>query len=439
MAALILARELRPGERFDAAASALIGVFAIGLAVLFRADLGAAPAYRDFGPTAWHALLAVGAAAALAVAAAARRYPDRGALWWLAAALAIPFVANRFLPLDGGRHIGCSRTSSAWCSSIVLPLALLAVEARLSERRKTFGFAIAAVIADRLRQVWATKDLVSLALVFLGGSVLLGAAILLTRFLAARRPGAGQRRRLLMRRIILICVGFALLATLDLGIPLSVLAGRAAILRERHRGQAGARRRAIRATCFAASTASSPMRSAISPTFRRPRRSARAARPCAPECMTENGQPVFVVLAPADNGTWRAEQASQTEPAPGTLFIRGKVRYGGFLTGRRRGKCPSGRCFSGRVDYGIETWFGPQGVPAQVDRAARNQVTAVVRIDRHGNAVLADLLINGVAGRPLTLARLTPRPRSSSGRRRSPTAGPPRRRPPRPCARRARR
>jgi uncharacterized membrane-anchored protein len=34
-------------------------------------------------------------------------------------------------------------------------------------------------------------------------------------------------------------------------------------------------------------------------------------------------------------------------------------------------------------------------VPARVDRAARNQVTAVVRIDRHGNAVLSDLLIDG--------------------------------------------
>ena len=33
-----------------------------------------------------------------------------------------------------------------------------------------------------------------------------------------------------MRRIILICGGFALLAALDLGIPLWVLAGRAAIL-----------------------------------------------------------------------------------------------------------------------------------------------------------------------------------------------------------------
>ena len=35
-----------------------------------------------------------------------------------------------------------------------------------------------------------------------------------------------------MPRTILICVGFALLAILDLGIPLSVLAGRAAILRD---------------------------------------------------------------------------------------------------------------------------------------------------------------------------------------------------------------
>jgi uncharacterized membrane-anchored protein len=35
-------------------------------------------------------------------------------------------------------------------------------------------------------------------------------------------------------------------------------------------------------------------------------------------------------------------------------------------------------------------------VPAQVDQVARNQVTAVVRIDQHGSAVLADLLVNGV-------------------------------------------
>jgi uncharacterized membrane-anchored protein len=47
------------------------------------------------------------------------------------------------------------------------------------------------------------------------------------------------------------------------------------------------------------------------------------------------------------------------------------------------------------VTYGIESWFGPQGLPAQVDRTARNQVVAVVRVDRSGTAVLADLLIGG--------------------------------------------
>jgi uncharacterized membrane protein len=138
VAALILARELRPGERFDAAASALIGVFAIGLAVLSVQTLEPHAAYRDFGPTAWHALLAVGAAVALAVVAAARRYPDRGALWWLAAALAIPFVANRFLPLDGGDTSAVADIFRLVLVN-VLPLGLLAIEARCRNAARRSG------------------------------------------------------------------------------------------------------------------------------------------------------------------------------------------------------------------------------------------------------------------------------------------------------------
>jgi fumarate reductase subunit D len=137
--------------------------------------------------TTWHVLLAVGAAVALAVTAAARRYPDRGALWWLAAALAIPFIADRFLP-SGDQDISAVALIFRLILAVVLPLGLLAIEARLSERRKTFAFAITAVILIVIAAVWSTKDLVSLAFVLLGGSVLLGGAILLTRFVTARRP-----------------------------------------------------------------------------------------------------------------------------------------------------------------------------------------------------------------------------------------------------------
>jgi uncharacterized membrane-anchored protein len=198
-----------------------------------------------------------------------------------------------------------------------------------------------------------------------------------------------------MQRTILICVGFALLAALHLGIPLWVLAGRAAILRNGTEVKLELTTRDPR-DLFRGDY--SVLAYAIGNLSNLPATEAERARcPTArPECTTENGQAVFVVLAPADNGTWRATQASQTEPAPGTLFIRGKVRFGGFLTNGDAAKCPIGRCFSGGIDYGIENWFGPQGVPGEVDRAARNQVIAVVRIDPHGNAVLADLLINGV-------------------------------------------
>ena len=198
-----------------------------------------------------------------------------------------------------------------------------------------------------------------------------------------------------MRRTVLICGAFALLAILDLGIPLWVLAGRAAILRNGTEVKLELNTRDPR-DLFRGEY--SVLVYAIGNLSNLPATDEERAR-CSsvrPECMTENGQAVFVVLAPADNGTYRATHASQTEPAAGTLFIRGKVRYGGFLTGGDAAKCPSGRCFSGSVSYGIENWFGPQGVPAQVDRAGRNQVTAVVRVDSHGKAVLADLLINGV-------------------------------------------
>ena len=183
--ASILARELRAADRFEAAASALIGMFAIGVAVLSMQTFTANTLYQGAGLTIWYSLPAIVAAAALAVVAAVRRYSDRSSLWWLAAALAFPFAANRVLP-GSATNLPTLDGIVRLVLVVLLPLGLLAIEARLSERRKTFAFAIGAVILIVIAEVWSSRDLVSLAFVLLGGSVLLGGAILLTRLLSAR-------------------------------------------------------------------------------------------------------------------------------------------------------------------------------------------------------------------------------------------------------------
>jgi uncharacterized membrane protein len=185
VAASLLARELRPGDRFDAAASALIGVVVIGTAALFIQLVGWFNPMHDYGTTGWRSALAVGAAAVLAIAAAVRRYADRSRLWWLAAALAMPFIAGHILPDDPDKTSPLIEILRM-VFMVVLPLGLFAIEARLSERRKTFAFAIAAVIGVVIVEIFETKDLVSLAFVLLGGSLLIGGAILLTRFLPPR-------------------------------------------------------------------------------------------------------------------------------------------------------------------------------------------------------------------------------------------------------------
>jgi uncharacterized membrane-anchored protein len=197
-----------------------------------------------------------------------------------------------------------------------------------------------------------------------------------------------------MSRRVLICVGFALLVCLDLGIPISMLTGRAAILRNGTEVKLELTMRDPR-DLFRGEY--SQLAYAIGNLTNVPATEDERARctTAKADCIAQSGHPLFVILAQAENGTYRAEQVSLTEPAPGALFIRGKIRSGGHQARVDPAKCPSGRCFSGQVEYGVETWFGPQGVPAKVDRAARNQVTAVVRIDRSGTAVLADLLIDG--------------------------------------------
>jgi uncharacterized membrane protein len=196
VAAVALAHERLVAERSEAAASALIGLFAIGIAAFALPGFMRASALSlsGFGLSGAMALAAVGTAAALAVAAAVRPYTDRAAVLCLAAALAAPFVANRVVLFEP-RHASNLGAIIRLVLIVLLPLALLAVEARLSDRRKTFAFAIAAVIAVVCYQVWASNDLLSLAWVFLGGSAVLGAVIVISRALTARTRQSGEAAR----------------------------------------------------------------------------------------------------------------------------------------------------------------------------------------------------------------------------------------------------
>jgi uncharacterized membrane-anchored protein len=196
-----------------------------------------------------------------------------------------------------------------------------------------------------------------------------------------------------MRRLILTCVAFAILAALDIGIPLNMLVSRAAILKHGTEVKLELTTRDPR-DLFRGEY--SQLAYAIGSLANVPAPDEERARCAAASqgCTAQNGQPLFVMLTPTDNGTYQASQASLTEPAAGVLFVRGKISYGSYQTNIDPERCPSGRCFSGQVTYGIESWFGPQGVPAQVDRVARNKILAVVRIDRTGTAVLADLLLD---------------------------------------------
>jgi uncharacterized membrane-anchored protein len=199
-----------------------------------------------------------------------------------------------------------------------------------------------------------------------------------------------------MLRSLLLCCAFAVLASLHVGIPLSMLVGRAAILRSgtEIRLDLATRdpRSLFRGEYSVLAYTIGNLRDVPAPDEERAR-----CQPASRDCLAEAGTPLFVVIEPGDNGVYRPVTASLTQPPSGTLFIRGKIRSGSYQTRVDAAKCPSGRCFSGAVTYGIETWFGPQGVPAQVDRATRSQLQAVVRVDRTGTAVLADILLDGKA------------------------------------------
>jgi uncharacterized membrane-anchored protein len=204
----------------------------------------------------------------------------------------------------------------------------------------------------------------------------------------------------MMRRTVLVCLAFVVLAGVHIGIPVSMLAERAAVLTHGAEVKLALTtqdpRSLFRGDYSNLVYAIGNLRDLPAPAAERERCAGAAAPPGASDCMLANGREVFVRLEAGEGGVFRAVELAMAPPPAGDLFIRGKVRYGSYQN-RVDAKCPTGRCFSGQVTYGIETWFGPQGVPAQVDRAARSDVVAVVRIDIAGTAVLDHLLVAGEA------------------------------------------
>jgi uncharacterized membrane-anchored protein len=110
----------------------------------------------------------------------------------------------------------------------------------------------------------------------------------------------------------------------------------------------------------------------------------------------DTGDVVYVVLAPADGGArlpWHAVALLDREPAeedlvrydPGALFIRGKVTWRWKNTVE--------------VQYGIESYFVPEGEGLPLERAAGTGLTVEVKVDPHGRAAIHRLLLNG---KPIT-------------------------------------
>lgn len=117
------------------------------------------------------------------------------------------------------------------------------------------------------------------------------------------------------------------------------------------------------------------------------------------ESCTVRAQKVYVRLAPDADGVHRVQDVRLAAPPDGELFITGTLQFGTLV---REGAplatkaiCDKPACLSGSVTYGIENWYGPQGVPAKLDRVARKDVLVEARIGADGAAVLDAVRVGG--------------------------------------------
>lgn len=94
----------------------------------------------------------------------------------------------------------------------------------------------------------------------------------------------------------------------------------------------------------------------------------------------EQNDTVYVALQ-QESGYWTAKSVSREKPGDGSVFIKGRVDY--YFLGDT----------TLHVDYGIDSYYVPQGQGQRVDRRAA--LEAEVSVDRWGDSGLSRLLVNG--------------------------------------------
>ncbi|HEX8664324.1 MAG TPA: GDYXXLXY domain-containing protein [Beijerinckiaceae bacterium] len=117
-----------------------------------------------------------------------------------------------------------------------------------------------------------------------------------------------------------------------------------------------------------------------------------------PTCYLPAGKEVYVRLEPDAGGIHRGVEVLFERPGDGVTFIAGTVRSGSLSSvgaGNGAAKCDKEACFQGDIVYGIENWFGPQGVPAKVDGIDRRDIVVRARLDAAGRPALDALVVKG--------------------------------------------
>ncbi|MGH1587671.1 GDYXXLXY domain-containing protein [Methylobacterium phyllosphaerae] len=128
-------------------------------------------------------------------------------------------------------------------------------------------------------------------------------------------------------------------------------------------------------------------------------------------CRLEVRRDVYVRLSADADGVHRADEVFFEAPTGDGLLIKGSlgsatlVRRGAPLRIRARtggepsepATCQHPFCLTGIVNYGIERWYGAQGVPGKLDRTARKDILVEVRVASDGTAVIDGITVAGKA------------------------------------------